>query len=162
MDLTVTLIQVFAENRGNSGRIFLHDLHFVRCIILEEGQGEMPIFHHWDRMPKETREAGLFWLVGSKVLVRGHLPLLFLGTASWQGAHVDHSGSPHCRQEAERGTRGVRDKAVPIVSYFLQISPIFFLVSMLSNRLRLWVNPLSRPELSGSNLFREPHLQTMR
>lgn len=105
LDLTVTLIQVFAENRGDSGSIFLHGLHFVRCLIPEEGQGEIPIFRHCDRMPKETREAGLFWLVVSKVLVHGHLPLLFLGTASWQGAHVDHSGSLHCRQEAERGTR---------------------------------------------------------
>lgn len=59
------------------------------------------------------------------------------------------------------GQEGVRDKAVPIVSYFLQISPMSFLVSMSSNRLRLWVNPLFRSELSGSNLFREPHLQTM-
>lgn len=59
------------------------------------------------------------------------------------------------------GQEEVRDKAVPRVSYFLQISPMSFLVSMPSNRLRLWVNPLFGPELSGSNLFREPHLQTM-
>lgn len=108
------LIQVFAENRGCGGNIFfLHALHFIRfTIILEEGQGRNTHFSQTsDKIPEETKEAGLLWLMVSKVLAHGHLVLLFLGTASWQETCVGHSGSPHHRQEAGGGTGGGQGKS---------------------------------------------------
>lgn len=137
-DLTVTLVQVFAENKGDSGRIFLHDLHFVRSIIiLEKGRGEIPIFCHWDRMPEGTGEAGLFWLVGSKVLVHGICLCCFRAQHHGKGHMWTTVAHLTVDRRQREGQEGVRDKAVPIVSYFLQISPMSFLVSMPSNRLRL-------------------------
>lgn len=76
-DLTVTLVQVFAENKGDSGRIFLHDLHFVRSIIiLEKGRGEIP--HLSSLGQNARRDRG-----GRVILARG-----FKGFGPWPFAFV--------------------------------------------------------------------------
>lgn len=103
---------------------------FAFCKVHYHGRGtgeKYPPSFIVTKISKEMREMHLFWLMVSKVVLHGHLALLLLGTASWQGVCVDHSGLPHCRQEADRGIR--RDKAIPTVSYCLQPSPISFLVS---------------------------------